>query len=294
MGALLLFFDGVGLGCPDPAINPFAEIGARYLGPLAGAEPADGWLARGIDATLGVPGLPQSATGQTTLLTGVNAARVAGRHLTGTPGPSLRPLLAEHSLFRKLVAAGSTATSANLYTRAHLDSHRPRWSATTLAAMAAGIALRVLEDGAERSALFHDYTGAVLRDRGYDVRQRTAAQAAETLAALVEKHDFVFYEYFLTDLVGHRGTQDERIEQARRTEALVAEVAERLDSRRHLLVVTSDHGNLEDGRTSTHTMNPVPLLATGPGAETLVCSAASLVDVTPAIVEHVSAGVVER
>ena len=33
------------------------------------------------------------------------------------------------------------------------------------------------------------------------------------------------------------------------------------------LVLSSDHGNVEDATTKAHTTNPVPLLVVGPGAE---------------------------
>ena len=89
MATLLLFFDGIGIGGQDGSVNPFAAIGARRLAPLWSREPEDGASFRPLDATLGVPGLPQSATGQTTLLTGVNAARLMGRHVQGLPGPTL-------------------------------------------------------------------------------------------------------------------------------------------------------------------------------------------------------------
>jgi 2,3-bisphosphoglycerate-independent phosphoglycerate mutase len=44
------------------------------------------------------------------------------------------------------------------------------------------------------------------------------------------------------------------------------------------LVVTSDHGNLEDLTTSNHTRNPVPLLAIGPIAAPMA-RAESITDV---------------
>jgi len=101
MPVLLLFLDGVGLGEWDPAWNPF--VGARtptlhrLLGqPLAGHDrlELDGALLIPTDATLGVPGLPQSATGQTALLTGLNAPALVGRHVTAYPTAALRDLLA--------------------------------------------------------------------------------------------------------------------------------------------------------------------------------------------------------
>ena len=48
------------------------------------------------------------------------------------------------------------------------------------------------------------------------------------------------------------------------------------------LVVTSDHGNLEDIASGHHTLNPVPLLAAGPGAAEFA-AAGSLLDVAPGV-----------
>jgi 2,3-bisphosphoglycerate-independent phosphoglycerate mutase len=280
---LLLFFDGIGIGRPDPATNPFAAIGARRLGTLAG-RPDPEARSVALDATLGVPGLPQSATGQTTLLTGVNAAAHAGRHLVGIPGPSLRPLLERESLFLKLTRAGLRATSANAYTPRHLTARRPRLSASTRALLAAGLELRMWDEhGMAGTALFHDYTGEWLARAGLEGPGRDAAGAASILARLLVAHDFVFYEYFLTDLMAHRGSWEDQLAQAWRAEELVAAVLERIDLDRHTAVVTSDHGNLEDTSHSRHTLNPVPFLAWGRSADALSSGVREMTDVTPAI-----------
>ncbi|MBI3975273.1 MAG: metalloenzyme, partial [Armatimonadetes bacterium] len=92
MAVLLLFLDGVGLGEEDPQHNPWVRAPTPALRallgrPLAGQEriERDGVLLIPTDATLGVPGLPQSATGQTALLTGLNAPALIGRHVTAYP-----------------------------------------------------------------------------------------------------------------------------------------------------------------------------------------------------------------
>src|SRR5262249_9483863 len=158
------------------------------------------------DATLGVPGLPQSATGQTTLFTGTNAAQALGRHHPGLPGPTLVAILREESLFRKLVGAGARPTFANVFPRRYLEARRRTFGATTHMVLASGVALRLLEeDGA--TSLSHDFTGDWMARRGVAVPQRTASEAARVLAGLAGEHDFVLYEYFLTDLAGHRGTR---------------------------------------------------------------------------------------
>jgi 2,3-bisphosphoglycerate-independent phosphoglycerate mutase len=284
MALLLLFFDGIGVGRADPQENPFAAIDARRLGALFGSPDPEARAFVPLDATLGVPGLPQSATGQTTLLTGVNAAAHAGRHMVGIPGPTLRPLLERESLFLKLDRGGVRATSANAYTPQHLEARRPRLSASTRAVLAAGLALRMWdEDGVAGAALFHDYTGESLRRFGLSGPRRDAQDAGAILARLLDAHDFVFYEYFLTDLMAHRGGWDDQVSQARRAEELVSAAIERIDPTRHTVVVTSDHGNLEDARHSRHTLNPVPFLAWGRSGDALASGVREMTDVTPAI-----------
>ncbi len=284
MAILLLFFDGIGVGRAESS-NPFAAIGARRLGALAGLPDREASFVP-LNATLGVPGLPQSATGQTTLLTGINAAAHAGRHLVGIPGPTLRPLLERESLFLKLDRAGLGATSANAYTRWHLEARRPRLSASTRALLAAGLPLRMWDpDGVGGAALFHDYTGESLARFGLSGPRRDAAEAAQVLVSLLPRHDFVFYEYFLTDLMAHRGSWDDQLAQASRAEALVSAVLARIDLGRDTLVVTSDHGNLEDGSHGRHTLNPVPFLAWGASAAALGLAVHEMTDVTPAILD---------
>lgn len=295
MGMVVLFFDGVGLGRNDPGVNPFAAIGSLRLGPAAGRRVDSGAAFRPLDPRLGVSGLPQSATGQTTLFTGVNAAQVLGRHHSGTPGPTLRRVLAAESLFAKLRRAGAAPTFANAYTTAHLTARRPRWSATTHMVLASGVPLRLLDDPApatlpapvqfEPDGMMHDYVGDFAARRGVAVVPRSAAQAAVRLASYLDGHDLVLYEYFLTDLLAHRGSAEECLEQARRVEALTDAVIEAVDLDRHAVVVISDHGNLEDGASRQHTENPVPLLAWGAGSRELVERVSAMEELTPALVE---------
>ena len=286
MATLLLFIDGIGVGRDDPETNPFAVEGIRRLAPLAGRAPCDGAAFRALDATLGIPGLPQSATGQATLFTGVNAAAAIGRHQTGLPGPSLWPLLERESLFLKLERSGARPAFANAYPRAYFEAGRRRFGTTTRVVMASGSRLRTLEaDEPADAALPHDFTGEWLEARGIPSKRRDASGAAEVLASLLDRHDFVLYEYFLTDLAAHRGTREQRFDQARRVEALVDACVRRVDPARHRVAVVSDHGNLEESHHDRHTLHPVPLLAWGRGAERLADRVTAMTDLTPAIVE---------
>ena len=285
MSTLLVFIDGIGIGNDDSSRNPFATPGIRRLAPLAGRRPEDGAAFRPLDASLGVAGLPQSATGQTTLFTGVNAAERLGRHHPGLPGPTLQAILRAESLFSKLVARGRAPAFANAFTVRYLENRRPRFGATTHMVMASGVRLRTHEeDDASDTALSHEYTGAWMSRRGIPVRPRTADGAAAVLSGLLRGNDLVLYEYFLTDLAGHRGTRDERFAQALHVEALLDAVLREVELARHRVVLISDHGNLEESDHDRHTRNPAPLLAWGYRSEELVARIETMADLTPALV----------
>ena len=91
MGIILIFIDGLGLGLDDPEINPLLTADLSNIQNLLQVGPTQkavgpgiirpNWIIKAIDARLGVSGLPQSATGQTTLFTGVNAPKITGRHI---------------------------------------------------------------------------------------------------------------------------------------------------------------------------------------------------------------------
>src|SRR5512136_2665896 len=117
MGVLLLFVDGLGLGPPDPDVNPLvrARLSRLRLFQCAPAQEPSATLVP-TDACLGVPGLPQSATGQASILAGLNAPAAVGRHINGYCTKSLAALLDGHSLFNRVQAHGGTATFANAYT----------------------------------------------------------------------------------------------------------------------------------------------------------------------------------
>src|SRR6195256_7076544 len=169
VSVLLFFIDGLGIGTRGPH-NPFH--GLTDAAPLAifQDEPADipfnGVLAP-TDARLGVDGRPQSASGQTTILTGINAPETIGYHKQGFPNQALLDIIREHSLFVQLKRAGvSPITFANTYTKRFFES-RPRWiSASTAAVEAAGLRFNQVEDLRAGAAVFHDFTNELLIEQG--------------------------------------------------------------------------------------------------------------------------------
>ncbi|MBI9019932.1 MAG: alkaline phosphatase family protein [Verrucomicrobia bacterium] len=255
MKILFVFVDGLGLGSNDPAVNPLADRD-RF--------PNIGKLLENsvpLDAALGVPGLPQSATGQAALLTGLNAAKLMGRHIEGFPPPRLKALVQEHNIFSKLLATGKTCTFANDYWLddvAHIP--RRRESVTTVATLAAFGGVRGKAELAANRAVYHDLTREKLRDRGYTGPLITPKEAAEHLIAIADDHDFTLFEFFETDHAGHSGDKEQVFQTLEKLDRFFATAL----LFNGLLIVTSDHGNIEDLSVRTHTMNPVPLFASQP------------------------------
>lgn len=285
---LLFFVDGLGIGGRGE-FNPFDGLkGAEPLAIFQDEEAEivfDGLLVR-TDACLGVEGRPQSASGQTTILTGINAPLTLGYHKQGFPNQALRDIILEHSIFLQLKNAGiAPVTFANAYTPRFFES-RPRWvSATTTAVEAAAMRFRDLDDLQNGQAVFQDFTNAMLIERGLDIEPRTPEAAAEVLASIVAEHRFTLYEYFITDKVGHAQDMDAArnvlVNLARFLRSLLA----RLDLRETTVLLTSDHGNIEDLSIRNHTRNAVPTLLWGQHRERVARRIKTLADITPSIVE---------
>jgi hypothetical protein len=159
------------------------------------------------DACLGVDGRPQSASGQTTILTGVNAPAAVGYHKQGFPNAPLLDIIREHSIFLQLKRAGvAPVTFANTYTDRFFET-RPRWiSATTAAVETAGLEFNRVDDLRAGRAVYQDFTNALLIERGEDVALRTPMEAGEVLAGIAAQNRFTLYEYFITDKMGHAQT----------------------------------------------------------------------------------------
>ncbi len=300
MSVLWVFLDGVGLG--PASANPFATLDLPAFERLAGGQR---WTAGAapvrtarhtfvpVDATLDVDGFPQSGTGQAALFTGLNAAQAQGRHFGPYPPSKVRPLVESESVFARLAAevGAERLAFANAYPERFFRAvqARGRWTVTTLAASSAGVRLRGADDLAKAQALTADLTGEGWRrllDPALPVISE--AEAARRLLGLLAGHDFVLQEYFLTDKAGHSQDPDRAATVLRQLDRLLGAL---LDGLPHgdLLVVSSDHGNLEDLSTKSHTRHPVPLVASGAGADAFA-GATSILDATPAVVRAVLAG----
>jgi 2,3-bisphosphoglycerate-independent phosphoglycerate mutase len=272
---LFVFLDGVGLA-PASAQNPLAAANATpYLTSLLGIPLIQGidqrtatLLCKPIDACLGVPGLPQSATGQTALYTGRNAPQFRGQHQTGFANGSLRQLIEEWGLFKRVLQLGGTATMANLYSPQYFEAianRRVRYSVGTLLTLTAGLPFRMQYEYEQGEAVFWDITGDFARYRGVAAAPITPEEAGRRLATLAGQYTVTLFESYLTDFAGHDQDLDKALRVLQLVDSFLASIIAHLPS--HVtLIVSSDHGNLEDLSTKKHTLNPVPLLVVGKAA----------------------------
>lgn len=281
MKQLFIFVDGFGLAPPAddnpvrPEVCPFVcDLIERHSAPL--------------DACLGIEGLPQSATGQATLFCGRNAAAFMGRHVTGFPGPTLRSFVEQDNIFMTLKRAGRAARFADAYLVDSVDEIRSRRfrSVTTTAALTVPETISLRPDLMRNQALLHDITRASLVSKGYDGPTVTPKDAADHLVQLAIGYDYTLFEYFLTDQVGHSGNLNAACDILRTLDSFLAETVPYANEMGISVALSSDHGNIESLGVKGHTRNRVPLIATGPGADGILSSCASILDVHGAILKN--------
>jgi len=299
MRLLFLFLDGIGLGVDDPSINPFVQARTPTLRSLLGDQaliassaPYDGPRAslRALDASLGVQGLPQSATGQAVLLTGINIPQELGYHYGPKPNPEVARYLNGGSLFSQIVQAGKSAALLNAYPPRYfhgVDSGKRLYSSIPLAVTNAGLSLFTTEDLIAGRALSADFTGAGWREHlGLpNAPLHSPLEAGRQTAALAARYDFAFLEYWASDYAGHKQNMDWAVEQLETFDGVLQGLLETWDDEAGLILLTSDHGNMEDLSTRKHTPAPVPGLLIG--SESLrrkfTRDLHTLADVAPAI-----------
>ena len=281
---IFLFVDGVGAGGRDPEVNPLVR-GDFLLSRFAdgGGSPLPrGGRAVLADACLGVPGRPQSATGQSAILSGENAPGAMGQHLLGFPNARLRSWLEPRSIFRALAGEGRATAFANAYPVAHLHAlgfpadgepelpmeivrRRSRASATTVAFAAGGGRFRTWSEAREGRALTHDITAHRANGYGAGIPPRDPEEAALVLLDIAREHDLTLFEHFETDEAGHARSMDCALDALDRVDRFARALVAGLGAG-DSLVVASDHGNLEDLSTRNHTLNPVPVIGFGRAA----------------------------
>lgn len=294
---LLLFLDGIGLGENDVNRNAFvAEPPATITGLLDGAaltrrdQPLHATRASlvPLDATLGIAGLPQSGTGHFTLFTGENGAQLFGRHYGPWVPTRLREPLQRDNLLTRAKNAGLRVAFANAYPEELIDAARatggfkpigPLRAGPPLVAAGAGVLTRhtpALQKGdAVSSEIVNDGWRENLRRLQLPViSPRTAGT---NLARIANAHDLTLFAHYTTDYEGHQQDLQLAIAAVRRIDKFVAGVTAAIHDD-VVVVIASDHGNLEDASTG-HTYNPALGLVIGPEHDRIAEHMTSLTDV---------------
>ncbi|MBE9523831.1 MAG: hypothetical protein IMY76_01950 [Chloroflexi bacterium] len=298
---LFLFLDGVGLGIDDAANNPFAATSMPNLENLLGGmrmlsldsdEIIQSELATlvSLDACLGVDGRPQSASGQASLLSGINVAKILGQHYGPKPNPEIIKILGNGNLFRELGEIGYQSALLNAFPRQYfeaIESGRRLPGAIAMAALKANIELKTIDDLMSGRAISADFTGQGWVDHlQYSCTPvLTTAEAGVRLAELSKLYVFSLFEFWISDLIGHRREHIAASECLSTFDQVLGSLVSTWDHDRGLILVTSDHGNLEDLSTRKHTRNPVPALVIGDQAlrHRFIQDLRDLSDITPAI-----------
>lgn len=294
MHTIFLFVDGVGVG-PAGDDNPFCRQTYGAFEMMTGGQPFTGeaeavrdsnHFFKAVDANLEVQGLPQSGTGQTALFTGKNAAQEIGKHFGPWPHSGIKHLLKKESVFNKVQMLGKSAKFINAYPEVFFENarKRDRWTATTLMTKAAGIELNGPNEVKMEKAVTAGITQRAWREKlEIEVPVISPPAAARRLLKQSQHYDLMLHEYYLTDKAGHSRDHKKAAEHLSvYDEFLDTLIREKSNST--TIVLSSDHGNIEDLSTKSHRRNRVPLFVAGPGAEAFF-KANSILDATPGIIE---------
>jgi bisphosphoglycerate-independent phosphoglycerate mutase (AlkP superfamily) len=92
------------------------------------------------------------------------------------------------------------------------------------------------------------------------------SEAGALLAQLSLNYHLAWFDFWPTDYAGHRGTLAQGVSLLETFDAVLNGLIEAWNDRQDLIVITSDHGNLEDLEQRGHTLNPVPALCIGPNS----------------------------
>jgi hypothetical protein len=296
--AHIFFLDGVGLGGSDPAVNPFVTADMPYLSDLLGSSD---WYLQGngrisstratlvpTDANLDMPGRPQSATGQATILTGRNVPRLIGEHYGPKPNPAVARVIEQGSLVLEVASAGGEAALITPYPQGYFDainSGRRMYSAVPLAVTSAGYPLFGAEELRAGEAVSPGFTGQGWHDMlGYkDIPILSLFDSGRQIGAIAGQYDLSFFEHWPSDRSGHRGPVGDAVAHLEMIDTAVGGLLEAWDDQAGMLIITSDHGNIEEKNHRQHTRNPVPTILVGAGHADLAQDIHNLADIASVV-----------
>jgi hypothetical protein len=295
----MIFLDGIGLGADDPSVNPFAIAHTPTLLQLAnghrwlastGIQESDRSLFIPTDPRMGVAGRPQSGTGQAAILTGRNIPQLVGEHYGPKPNKATRDLIDEDNFFMQVQAHGQRAALLEAYPpRWHqgIDSGKRLRSSYQQAAHVAGLRIFNEDDLYAGRAFAVDWTGEGWRTQlGYsDSPVYEPQEAGRKLVEVSRDYEFGFFSHWCTDIIGPRGTMEEGVARLELFDAVRAGVLDTWQDDEGLVIISSDHGNMEAIGDRKHTENDVPTVVTGQQRNLFRQNFSTLADYVPHMAE---------
>lgn len=301
MSFYFIFWDGVGYGKKNSSVNPFFSAKLPTLQKLCGGNLPSTSLKKyssdivslsPVNATLRVSGLPQSGTGQTAIITGVNASKMIGKHFGPHPYSTLVPVIKEKNLFVQLQRMKKTYFFANAYPQRYFDyifGPKGKIPTIALAYTSTGKTLNTHAAINNRTAISADIAGTRWKELGHpEVMPTPPKDSGKLFCQLGRNVDLIFFEYFVTDHAGHSQEMSIAVDMLERMDGFIDGMLHDFNFENDIILIISDHGNIEDLSVKTHTRNPVPLIVIGRQHSYFSSRIKSLVDITPAIVSFMS------
>ena len=290
----MVFIDGVGIGKEDYQNNPFFRFGFKTFSEIFGTMPhlnnmklnGENSFLFPVDALMGVPGIPLSGTGQTSIFCGINAQKKIGKHFGPYPYSTLVPVIEEKNIFKEFIRKKKKVAFANAYPKVffdYVDSGRRRLSVTTFSCILNGMRLNKISDLHSGNALSAEIDNRRLAERmGYKLKVIKPETAAARLIRLGAQNHFTLFEIFHTDHMGH-GRNIEWLEYFHNVlDRFLLGLIKNLE-KDMTLIVCSDHGNYEDLSIKMHTLNPTLCITAGKDSQMLSKRIRKLSDIKSAI-----------
>jgi hypothetical protein len=250
-----------------------------------------------VDPSVGVRGLPQSATGQGIVVTGITIPAELGYHYGPKPNPEVAAFLGDGTLFSRFAKAGKKTALLNAYPPRYfdgIDSGKRLYSSIPLAVTKAGLELFKHDDLFAGRALSADFTGAGWRTMlGFpDVPGMEPHHAGRKLVKLAMEYDFSLFEYWASDYAGHKQQMETAVELMEMFDGVLGGLLDEMNDDELLVLITSDHGNMEDLSTRKHTDANVPAIVIGnkTARDEFTRDLKDLTDIAPAIWKTVMEG----
>jgi hypothetical protein len=294
----MLFLDGIGIGKKDFHFNPFFKYGFNTFTEIFNEIPSlensvlknNNYYLFPTDANLGVDGLPQSGTGQASLFCGFNAPKFVGKHYGPYPYSTTIPFLREKNILVRFYKNHGSGYFVNAYPKLFFDyikSGRSRLSVTTLTCKLSGIRLNSVTDVRRGRAITAELTNERWNKRlGYKLPIIKPKTAARRLLKIAQKNKFTLFEYYLSDHLGHLRLAKEFDKRFFEMDEFLITILNELDKSKITLIICSDHGNLEDLSTKTHTRNPALTITAGKNAEKIFNAVKDISQIKSAIIRH--------